>query len=145
MTKTNKLERKTRKAGKSASTGIDKKGSEATSIGDDFVRRLGIPVDNPPTEVCSDELCPYHGHLKVRGKIFQGRVVSDKMDKTVVVEWNYLRKIRKLKRYMKCKTRLAAHNPPCINAKEGDVVRIAECRPISKTKSFVVIEKIASK
>jgi small subunit ribosomal protein S17 len=33
-----------------------------------------------------------------------------------------------------------AHNPPCINAKEGDVVKIAECRPLSKTKKFVVIE-----
>jgi small subunit ribosomal protein S17 len=107
-----------------------------------FVERIGIPVKNPPKEVCDDELCPYHGHLKIRGKIFQGEVVSAKMDKTVVVEWSYLRKIKKLKRYMRCKTKLAAHNPPCINAKEGDVVRIAECRPISKTKSFVVIERV---
>lgn len=107
-----------------------------------FINRIGIPVKNPPKDVCDDELCPYHGHLKIRGKIFQGEVVSAKMDKTVVVEWSYLRKIKKLKRYMRCKTKLAAHNPPCISAKEGDIVRIAECRPISKTKSFVVIEKI---
>ena len=106
------------------------------------VRDIGIDVKNPPSRVCSDEKCPYHGHLKIRGKIFQGVVLSAKMDKTVVVGWEYLRKIKKLKRYMRCRTKVAAHNPPCINAKEGDVVRIAECRPLSKTKSFVVIEVV---
>jgi len=38
-------------------------------------------------------------------------------------------------------SRITAHNPPCIGAKTGDKVKIAECRPISKTKSFVVVEK----
>jgi len=41
---------------------------------------------------------------------------------------------------MKKRSRVAAHNPVCINAKIGDKVRIAECRPISKTKAFVIIE-----
>jgi small subunit ribosomal protein S17 len=36
----------------------------------------------------------------------------------------------------------AAHCPPCIKIKLGDKVRIAECRPLSKTISFVTIEKI---
>ena len=40
------------------------------------------------------------------------------------------------------KTRVHAFNPLCINAKEGDTVKIIECRPLSKTKNFVVIEKI---
>ncbi len=35
-----------------------------------------------------------------------------------------------------------AHNPPCIDAKVGDRVRIGECRPLAKTVSFVVIEKL---
>ncbi len=106
------------------------------------IRDIGIEVKNPPKKVCNDEKCPYHGHLKIRGKIFQGVVLSAKMDKTVVVGWEYLRKIKKLKRYMRCRTKVAAHNPPCINAKEGDIVRIAECKPLSKTKSFVVIEVV---
>ncbi len=120
----------------------EKSSVKAEDVKKRAVERIGIPVSNPPKEVCNDDLCPYHGHLKIRGKIFQGEVVSAKMDKTVVVEWSYLRKIRKLKRYMRCRTKIAAHNPPCINAKEGDIVRVAECRPISKTKSFVVIEKV---
>ncbi len=106
------------------------------------IRDIGIDVKNPPTEVCNDEKCPYHGHLKIRGRIFQGVVISDRMNKTVVVGWEYLRMIKKLNRYMRCRTKVIAHNPPCINAREGDVVRIAECRPLSKTKSFVVIEVV---
>ncbi|MBC7110345.1 MAG: 30S ribosomal protein S17, partial [Archaeoglobi archaeon] len=40
----------------------------------------------------------------------------------------------------KKRSKLHAHNPPCINARVGDVVKIAECRPLSKTKHFVVVE-----
>ncbi|MDH5460348.1 MAG: 30S ribosomal protein S17, partial [Candidatus Bathyarchaeota archaeon] len=42
-------------------------------------------------------------------------------------------------------SRIPSHNSPCINAKEGDRVRIAECRPISKTVAFVVVEKLEEK
>ncbi len=38
-----------------------------------------------------------------------------------------------------------AHNPPCINAKEGNIVMIGETRRLSKTKSFAVIEKLSEK
>ncbi|MCK4969892.1 MAG: 30S ribosomal protein S17, partial [Thermoplasmata archaeon] len=34
----------------------------------------------------------------------------------------------------------SAHNPPCLSAKEGDNVTIAECRPLSKTVNFVVVK-----
>ncbi|MBT8172356.1 30S ribosomal protein S17, partial [Candidatus Bathyarchaeota archaeon] len=36
----------------------------------------------------------------------------------------------------------AAHSPPCLEIKAGDKVRLGECRPISKTVGFVVIEKL---
>ena len=38
-------------------------------------------------------------------------------------------------------SRITAHNPPCLDAQRGDKVKIAECRPLSKTKNFVVVEK----
>jgi small subunit ribosomal protein S17 len=38
------------------------------------------------------------------------------------------------------RSRVTAHSTPCIPVKVGDTVRIAECRPLSKTKSFVVVE-----
>jgi small subunit ribosomal protein S17 len=102
---------------------------------------IGIDV-KPPKEKCDDENCPFHGTLKVRGQIIEGKVVSDKMHNTVVVEREYYRHIKKFERYEKRKSRSSAHNPKCIDAKIGDRVKIMECKPISKTKSFVVIEKL---
>jgi small subunit ribosomal protein S17 len=95
-----------------------------------------------PVVSCSDKKCPFHGNVTIRGKILTGRVVSDKMQRTVVVEVEYLKYYPKYKRYARCRSKIHAHNSPCIAAKKGDIVKIAECRPLSKTVSFVVIEKI---
>ncbi len=75
--------------------------------------------------------------------ILTGTVISDKMQKTVTVEWPRLFYIPKFERYEKRRSRVKAHNPTCISAKAGDVVKIAECRPIAKTIAFVVIEKLS--
>jgi ribosomal protein uS17 len=72
--------------------------------------------------------------------VFNCTVVSDSMDKTVVVERNFEKKSVKYERFEKKKSKIHAHNPSCLHAKNGDEVRIAECRPLSKTKSFVVVE-----
>jgi small subunit ribosomal protein S17 len=98
---------------------------------------LNVPA---PGAACSDPNCPFHGHLSVRGQLLDGLVVSAKMDKTVVVQREYLKRNIKFDRYEKRRSKIHAHNPPCINAKEGDKVMIAECRPLSKTKTFVVVE-----
>ncbi|MCD6445630.1 30S ribosomal protein S17 [Candidatus Bathyarchaeota archaeon] len=95
-----------------------------------------------PKKTCDDRNCPFHGDLPVRGRVLEGVVVSAKMDKTVIVRRDYLYYVPKFKRYERRRSRIPAHNPPCIDAKEGDRVRIAECRPISKTVSFVVVEKL---
>lgn len=102
---------------------------------------IGLEAKKPKV-ACTSETCPWHGHLRVRGRIFEGRVISDKAPATVVVQWDHLYYVPKYERYARRRTRLAAHSPSCIGAKEGDVVRIAECRPLSKTKAFVVIEKV---
>ena len=104
------------------------------------MRDIGLDVKVPEKE-CDDINCPFHGALPVRGQILEGEVVSDKAPKTVVVLRSYLKKIAKYERYEKRQSKIHAHNPPCINAKVGDIVKIAECRPLSKTKSFVVVEK----
>lgn len=106
-----------------------------------MVRDIGLDV-KPPEKTCNDQNCPFHGRLAVRGQILEGIVVSDKMDKTVVIRRDYVKYIPKFERYERRKSKIKAHNPPCISAKVGDLVKIAECRPISKTKSFVVIEVI---
>jgi small subunit ribosomal protein S17 len=104
-----------------------------------MARNPGINVNVPETE-CDDVNCPFHGILPVRGQVITGKVVSDRMQDSVVVSRDYLHYVKKYKRYEKRSSKLHAHNPPCINAKEGDSVKIAECRPLSKTKKFVVVE-----
>lgn len=89
-----------------------------------------------------DKKCPYYGEVSVRGKLFEGFVVSDSMNKTVKVEWETMVKDTKFNRYLKKKTKVAAHNPNTISAKKGDKVLIGECRPLSKTKHFVVLRVI---
>ena len=91
---------------------------------------------------CTDKKCPIHGKLRIRGKIIEGIVVSDKPKNTVIIERNYLQYIPKYERYERRKTKIAAHKPPCVEAKTGDKVKIGECRKLSKTKSFVVIEVV---
>lgn len=98
-----------------------------------------------PKKTCEDVNCPFHGELSVRGRVLEGVVVSSKMDKTVVVKRDYLQYVPKFLRYERRKSRIPSHNPPCVSAKEGDHVRIAECRPLSKTVSFVVVERLEEK
>ena len=102
---------------------------------------IGLNVEEPE-ETCSDENCPFHGSLSVRGQTLEGRVASTDMTKTVIVEREYDVRVPKYDRYMKRRSRIPAHAPPCMELSEGDTVRIAETRPLSKTKSHVVVEKL---
>jgi small subunit ribosomal protein S17 len=102
-------------------------------------------VFKQPKKTCDDKNCPFHGTLPVRGRVFDGAVVSSKMDKTVIVDREFLQFSTKFVRYERRHGHIPSHSPPCIDAKEGDRVRIAECRPISKTVSFVVVEKLEEK
>ena len=98
-----------------------------------------------PKKTCDDRNCPFHGELPVRGRVMEGIVVRAKMERTVIVRRDYIHYVPKFRRYERRRSRIPSHNPPCMNVKEGDLVRIAECRPISKTVSFVVIEKLEEK
>ena len=105
------------------------------------IRNIGIEA-KPPEKECSDKNCPWHGSLSLRGKILEGKVVSAKAAKTAVIERHYLHFVPKYERYERRHSRTTVYNPECIAAKVGDKVRIAECRPLSKTKHFVIIEKV---
>ncbi len=102
---------------------------------------LGLNVTEPE-ESCSDENCPFHGSLAVRGQTLTGEVASTAMDKTVVVEREYDVTVPKYDRLMKRRSRVSAHAPPCFDLSVGDTVTIAETRPLSKTKSHVVVEQV---
>jgi small subunit ribosomal protein S17 len=100
---------------------------------------------NPRKKPCDDPDCPFHGNLRVRERFLDGRVISTKMDKTVVVGRDYLHYMPKYKRYERRHSHIPAHSPPCLKVKEGDRVKIAECRPLAKTVAFVVLEKLEEK
>jgi small subunit ribosomal protein S17 len=103
---------------------------------------IGIDV-KAPKKTCTDMHCPFHGTLPVRGQILEGDVVSDKMQMTVVVKKEYLRKNRKYERLEKRSNKYLVHSPPCFELEMGDHVKIMECRPLSKQVSFVIIEKMS--
>ena len=72
----------------------------------------------------------------------QGRVVSDKMDKTVTVLVERNVKHALYGKYIRRSTKLHAHDAEN-TAKEGDIVRLVEVAPISKTKNWRVVEILA--
>ena len=75
----------------------------------------------------------------------RGIVVSTKMRRTVVVRRDYLHYIKKYNRFEKRHKNLTAHCSPAFpRVKEGDVVTVGQCRPLSKTIRFNVI-KVDSK
>jgi small subunit ribosomal protein S17 len=78
--------------------------------------------------------------INPRGRTFTGLVTSRKMPKTAKVEWERRLLIRKYERYEKRKSKITAHVPDDIEVKEGDLVTVQECRPLSKTKNFIVIK-----
>lgn len=92
---------------------------------------------------CEDSKCPFHGTLKARGRIFEGEVMK-KFPKRVVIGFERTIYVRKYERYKKSKTKIHAWLPSCIEEKinKGDLIRVQECRPLSKIIHFVVLEKI---
>ena len=91
---------------------------------------------------CADGHCPVHGSLRVRRRTITGVIRSARMRRTASFEIERSREVRKYQRFERRRTRLRVHNPDCISAREGDIVRIRECRPLSKTKKHVIVEKV---
>ncbi|AKZ65881.1 30S ribosomal protein S17 [Candidatus Palibaumannia cicadellinicola] len=71
-------------------------------------------------------------------RIRQGRVVSDKMNKSIVVAIERFIKHPIYGKYIKRTTKISVHDE-LNSSKVGDVVEIKECRPISKTKSWMLV------
>ena len=106
------------------------------------MRDIGVDVNKPEGEWDGSKNCPFYGTLRLRGQIISGVVSSGGMQDTVVVERQTTRYMKKFERYQKRTRRYSAHLPSCIGElKPGDNVRIMECRPLSKTVKFCVIEK----
>ena len=102
---------------------------------------IGIDVMQPKRAPApGDQKNPFNGTLRVRGSVIVGTIVSAKMQHTAIVEKQHERMVEKYERIEKRTRRYAAHVPSNIDVQAGDEVVIAECRPLSKTVSFVVVE-----
>jgi small subunit ribosomal protein S17 len=75
------------------------------------------------------------------GKIFTGEVVSTRLTKTVIVAVSSTYRHPLYRKAVRTTRRFSAHNES-LELSVGDKVRIRETKPISKTKHFIVIEKI---
>ncbi len=93
--------------------------------------------------ICNDRDCPTHGKLKTHGRTFEGRVVS-KHNRRIAIEFERMVYVRKYERYSRFKTKIHARLPNCMEeiTNIGDLIRIAECRPLSKIIHFVVVGKV---
>jgi small subunit ribosomal protein S17 len=97
---------------------------------------------------CKDRLCPKHGDrkLKMRGRTFDG-VVIRKLPGRITIQFERMLKVPKYERYEKRKTKIHARLPDCMkdDVAVGDLIQIAETRPISKMIHFVVSKVIWGK
>jgi ribosomal protein S17 len=78
-----------------------------------------------------------------RGRLFEG-AVTKKFPKRIVIEFERMIYVRKYERYARLKTKIHARLPEAMekNVNLGDLVRVHECRPLSKIIHFVVVEKL---
>ena len=104
-----------------------------------MTQNIGLDV-KPPTKECDDVHCPFHGRLSIRGKLFDGIVTGAKAKQTITLQKDAPIYFSKFKRYARGTSTIHAHVPGCIDVETGDHVLTAECRPISKSVSYVVVE-----
>ena len=100
---------------------------------------IGLQVKVPERQ-CDDAHCPFCGQMPIRGKLFAGRVTGNKARQTITLQKEAPVYFSKFKRYARSKNTIHAHVPECIDVALGDHVLTAECRPIAKSVSYVVVE-----
>jgi small subunit ribosomal protein S17 len=82
---------------------------------------------------------PRHEHGPGRPKVRQGVVISDKGDKTIIVRIDFARRHKRYQKILRSSSTLSAHDETN-NANAGDTVRVQECRPMSRTKRWRLME-----
>lgn len=107
-----------------------------------YIKNVGLGIKTPDAAVEGtyvDKKCPFTGNVSIRGRILKGLVVSTKMKNTCVIRRDYLHYIKKYRRFEKRHKNISVHCSPAFNVKEGDIVTVGQCRPLSKTVRFNVV------
>ena len=106
-----------------------------------MTRNIGLPVKESKKKPAENEKNnPFNGSLSIRGKLFEGIVIKAKSKGTIVIQKESPIYFKKFKRFGRSKNQIHAHVPSNLDVQEGDHVIAAECRPVSKSVSFVVVE-----
>ncbi|CAI2376405.1 unnamed protein product [Moneuplotes crassus] len=116
--------------------------SKKSKSGVRYYRKIGLGFRTPKTAIEGDYIdnkCPFTGIPTIRGRIYKGLVISNKMHRTIVIRRDYLHYIRKFKRFEKRHKSLKAHCSPAFRVEPGDVVTVGQCRPLSKCVRFNVV------
>jgi len=108
------------------------------------MRDIGIDVKPPNGEWDGDQNCPFYGSLRLRVQVLEGTIASVGMQKTITLSRANVRYMDKYERFEKRTSSLSAHLPACIGeVNVGDSVKVMECRPLSKSVAFCVVEVTA--
>merc|ERR1711934_1216565 len=108
-----------------------------------FFKKIGLGFKTPTAAIEGsyiDSKCPFTSSVGIRGRIFKGVVLSNKMHRTITIRRDYLHYIKKYNRFEKRHHNVAAHCSPCFRLNEGDQVVVGQCRPLSKTVRFNVLK-----
>merc|ERR1711907_377055 len=109
-----------------------------------YYKNVGLGFKTPREAVEGtyiDNKCPFTGNVVIRGRILKGMCVSSgKMKNTIVVRRDYLHYVSKYLRFEKRHRNIPVHCSPAFRVKEGDIVTIGQCRPLSKTVRFNVLK-----
>lgn len=119
--------------------------AKKTSAGVRFYKNVGLGIKTPKEAIEGkyvDRKCPFTSAVSIRGKILKGICISTKMQRTIVVRRDYLHYIPKYNRYEKRHRNIPVHCSPAFSVKEGDIVVIGQCRPLTKTVHFNVLKVI---
>ena len=96
-------------------------------------RRAAAPAPEP--------LAPVHAAVEGTRRVRQGIVVSDKAEKTITVRIDVARRHRRYEKIVRSSSTLHAHDENN-DAHEGDVVRVIESRPLSRTKRWALVDVV---
>ncbi len=88
-----------------------------------------------------EPLAPVHAPVEGTRKVRQGVVVSDKADKTITVRIDVARRHRRYEKIVRSSGTLHAHDENN-DAHEGDIVRVIESRPLSRTKRWKLVDVV---